>query len=473
VDRTQTLSMADDAGASGALAGPHLFLVLESHRIAAPPARVRLSGLDEIDIGRGAERRIERASAGDPQEKSLVIRAPDPWMSGAHARLIRALDRWVIEDAGSKNGSLLNGAPLTGRATLEDGDLIELGHTFFVFRQAISALSSDPAIIDLADRPAPAPGLATLSPDLERKFEKLAAVAPSSVPVILEGETGTGKEVIARAIHALSGRRGDFVAVNCGALPATLIEGELFGHRRGAFSGATDDRPGLIRAADGGSLLLDEIGELPAPAQAVLLRVLEAREVLPIGATKPIPVDVRVIAATHRSLERMVEEGAFRRDLFNRLAGYRAHLPPLRDRIEDLGLLLGALLGRISNAAAPPALQPKAARALLQCYWPGNIRQLEKALGSAVVLAKGGAIGLDHLPEEVRAAAPEPVAADRAPSAGDVKGSEDAAARERLIAMLVEHRGNISAVARAMGKARMQVQRWLKRYAIDPERYRS
>jgi transcriptional regulator of acetoin/glycerol metabolism len=468
VDRTQTLSVADDTAGIDALDAPHLFLVLESHRMAALPARIRLAGLDEIILGRGPDRRIEQPS--DPKDKpiqnaqTIAVRAPDPWMSSTHARMIRALKRWVIEDAGSKNGSLVNGAPLTGRVPLEDGDLIELGHTFFLYRHAVRAIPGEPAILDLAARPAPAPGFATLSPDLERDLDKLATVARAAVPVILEGETGTGKEVLARAVHALSGRRGEFVAVNCGALPANLIEGELFGHRRGAFSGATEDRPGLIRAADGGTLLLDEIGELPAAAQAVLLRVLEAREVLPVGATKPVPVDVRVVAATHRSLDRMVEEGTFRRDLFSRLAGYRARLPPLRERIEDLGLLAGSLLARLGPpGAALPAIQPKAARALLQCFWPGNIRQLEKALSSAAALAKGGAIGLEHLPDEVRAAPADLIS----PPAG-----EDAAARERLVAMLIEHKGNVSAVARAMGKARMQVQRWLKRYGLDPERYR-
>ena len=458
--------MADDAGGSDVLEAPHLFLVLESHRIAAPPARVRLAGFDEILLGRGEGRRIDPA-----ENQGLVIRAPDPWMSSTHARMIRALKRWVIEDAGSKNGTLVNGAPLTGRVTLEDGDIIEVGHTFFLYRHAQRAMPGEPAILAMTGETPPAPGFATLSPDFERDLEKLATVARAAVPVILEGETGTGKEVMARAIHALSGRRGEFVAVNCGALPANLIEGELFGHKRGAFSGATEDRPGLIRAADGGTLLLDEIGELPASAQAVLLRVLEAREVMPVGATRPVPVDVRVVAATHRSLDRMVDEGTFRRDLFNRLAGYRARLPPLRDRIEDLGLLVGPLLARIHpsplGGAALPALQPKAARALLHCFWPGNIRQLEKALSSAAALAKGGAIALDHLPEEVRAAPADPGEAGGREATG-----EDAAARERLVAMLIEHKGNVSAVARATGKARMQVQRWLKRYGLDPERYR-
>ncbi|NUQ76363.1 MAG: sigma 54-interacting transcriptional regulator [Polyangiaceae bacterium] len=461
MDRTQTLSVAGDIGGIDAIETPHLFLVLQSHRMAAPPARIRLAGLEEMILGRGPEQRIEQ-----PNTQCIAVRTPDPWMSSTHARMIRALNRWVIEDAGSKNGSLLSGAPLTARATLEDGDIIELGHTFFVYRHALRAAPGEPPILDLAQHPAALLGFATLSPDLERDLEKLATVARAAIPVIIEGETGTGKEVLARAVHDLSGRRGELVAVNCGALPQNLVEGELFGHRRGAFSGATEDRPGLIRAADGGTLLLDEIGELPAPAQAALLRVLEAREVLPVGATKPVPVDVRVLAATHRSLDAMVEQGSFRRDLFNRLAGYRARLPPLRERIEDLGILAASLLSRIAPAgAALPAIQPKAARALLQCFWPGNIRQLEKALSSAAALAKGSAIGLEHLPDDIRAAPAEDKNQNPA-------GGEEAAARNQLVAMLIEHKGNVSAIARATGKARMQVQRWLKRYGLDPERYR-
>ncbi len=277
--------------------------------------------------------------------------------------------------------------------------------------------------------------------------------------MILEGETGTGKEVAARAIHALSGRRGDFVAVNCGALPAALVEGQLFGHRRGAFSGATEDRPGLFRAADGGTLLLDEVGELALPAQAALLRALEQREVLPIGATRPVPVDARVVAATHRPLDCLVEEGTFRRDLHARLAGLRLVLPPLRDRREDLGHLAAALLAR-AGASPLPSIDPRATRALLAAAWPGNVRQLEKCLTAAAVLAGGGPIGLDHLPAELRG--PPAASAD-----------EGAAQRDELVALLREHQGNVSAVARALGKARMQVQRWLKRYALDPEAFRA
>jgi transcriptional regulator of acetoin/glycerol metabolism len=182
--------------------------------------------------------------------------------------------------------------------------------------------------------------------------------------------------------------------------------------------------------------------------------------VLPIGATRPVPVDVRVIAATHRSLDRLVDEGAFRRDLHARLAGVRLVLPALRDRREDLGHLASTLLAR--TASPLPALDPRAARALLAAAWPGNVRQLEKCLAAAAVLAGSGTITLDHLPAELRGPPPPAAAADE----------QGAAQRDELVALLREHRGNVSAVARALGKARMQVQRWLKRYALDPEAFR-
>jgi transcriptional regulator of acetoin/glycerol metabolism len=193
-----------------------------------------------------------------------------------------------------------------------------------------------------------------------------------------------------------------------------------------------------------------------------LLRVLQEREVLPIGATRPVPVDVRFVAATHRPLDRLVEAGAFRRDLRMRLAGYRLYLPPLRERLEDLGLLVAALLGR-QEPTLLPALSPRAVRALFRFGWPGNVRQLERALSAAAALAAGAAIGPEHLPEEVRAALED---------VPGVRDDDDAVQREELVALLREHRGNVSAVARATGKARMQVQRWLKRFQLDPEAFR-
>jgi transcriptional regulator of acetoin/glycerol metabolism len=459
---TETLSRGD-AGADGdAGVAPYLFVVLDARRVDAPPARVALASVDEVAIGRGDARSIQVAG------QRVLLALPDAGMSRSHARVKRAFGGWIVEDAGSKNGTLVGGRPVA-RAELADGDVIEVGRTFLLFRRSLPFDPAAPALLDAASRPSDAlgaPGIFTLSPVFERALAALRRVAPAPLPVILEGETGTGKEVAARAVHALSGRRGAFVAVNCGALPAALVEGQLFGHRRGAFSGATEDRPGLFRAADGGTLLLDEVGELPLAAQAALLRALEQREVLPVGATLPVSIDVRVISATHRPLDRLVEEGAFRRDLHARLAGLRLVLPPLRDRREDLGQLAGALLAR-AGASPLPALDPRAARALLAADWPGNVRQLEKCLAAAHALAGGGAITLDHLPADLRG--PSAVSAASVARAPD----PDAAQRDALVSLLREHRGNVSAVARALGKARMQVQRWLKRYSLDPEAFRA
>ncbi|WP_437571577.1 sigma 54-interacting transcriptional regulator [Sorangium sp. So ce542] len=494
---TLSVSRGPEAPAGGR-SGPFLFLVLESHRPLAPPSRIALHEVDEVAIGRGAARKIEEgATARDGAVRRLDLRLDDPWLSSKHARMVRLLGRWVVEDCGSKNGSLVNGAPLR-HAELADGDLIELGRTFFIFRDALPHPPGAPPIVEASAGAAPAPGLASLLPALRDAFEQLAVVARSPVPVLLQGETGTGKEVVARAIHALSGRTGELVAVNCGALPRELVEGELFGHRRGAFSGAVEDRPGLVRSADRGTLFLDEIGDLPAAAQAALLRVLQEQEVRPVGATRPVRVDLRVIAATHRPLQRMSALGEFRADLLARLSGYVAALPPLRQRREDLGLMLGALLERAApERAAHLQIHPGAARAMLMYRWPANVRELAQCVTTAAVLAQGGTIEPRHLTEAIARAA------DRAGGGGgegeagrggevgregeagrDGEAGREGARREgeagrdgearraELVALLGEHRGNVAAVARATGKARMQIQRWLKRYRIDPEQFR-
>jgi DNA-binding NtrC family response regulator len=468
-----TLSISDGrrARGAGAVPRPHLFLALESYRPMAPPARFALAELEEIVIGRGTARSAQRAT-DNPQR--LLVRVPDPWMSSTHAQLTKVLGRWVLEDANSKNGTIVNGASQK-RAFLADGDVIELGHTFFLYRDAIPTVADDPPQVDAARLAPPAPTLATLLPPLMRSFDKLAQIASSPVSVVIGGESGTGKEVVARAVHHLSQRSGEFVAVNCGALPDNLIESELFGHRKGAFTGAVDDRLGLVRTADRGTLFLDEIGDLPPASQAAFLRVLQEREVVPVGAARPLPVDIRLIAATHRDLGSLVEKGTFRADLYARISGFKLDLPPLRQRREDLGLLIAALLRRLfPDRLERIGFDVEAARALFRHSWPMNIRELEKTLQTAVVLAGDLPVATEHLPDALRSAlddeAPETseeLANDSAPLSAD-----DAKRREELVALLAEHGGNISQVARVMGKARMQIQRWVKRFGLDPESYR-
>ncbi|MBI4508489.1 MAG: sigma 54-interacting transcriptional regulator [Deltaproteobacteria bacterium] len=472
-DTGDTLSFHRPPGGPGGSLRPlpQLFMALRCDEPLSSPSRHALSHVDEVLVGRGAS--FGSIRTFDDGIRRLTVRVPDRWMSSRHARILGHGEAWVLEDADSKNGTILNGAPLR-RAALRDNDLFELGHTLFLFRNGPVASSSDASPDMRVSELAPAaPELATFLDYLAHDFDLLAQAAKSHVCVVLQGESGTGKEVVARTVHALSGRTGPFVAVNCGALPETLVETELFGYRKGAFSGAVEDRPGLIRAADCGTLFLDEIGDLPAVSQAAFLRVLQEHEVTPVGGTRPVRVDIRVIAATHRDLAGMVTRSEFRGDLYSRLAGFTCRLPPLRERREDLGLLLGKILSRVApSQASKVTLSPEAARALFRHEWPMNIRELERCLDAAVVLSQGGHVDVPHLPETVRSS----LHATSAPSPSDEPAPDltqgDARLRDELVELLKTHHGNISAVARAMGKARMQIQRWIKRFGIEPVSFR-
>jgi transcriptional regulator with GAF, ATPase, and Fis domain len=426
-----------------------------------------LDDIDEVQFGRGA--REARRTTVDGK-RVLVLRVPDRRMSSDHGRLFRSATGWVLDDPGSKNGAVVDGV-LTRRASVGEGAILELGHTFFHFA---TGTLEDGASLDALDDElrAPVRTLATFVGSLARSFDSLARVAKTNVSVVLLGETGTGKEVVARALHEMSTRAGPFVAVNCGALPDALIEAELFGHRKGAFSGAVGDRPGLVRAADRGTLFLDEVGELPPPSQTAFLRVLQEQEVVPVGEDRPLKVDVRVCAATLRDLDALVDNGTFRRDLYARLFGVIIELPPLRERRADLGLLLRALLARVPNGDRV-RFAPAAMRALIRHDWPLNVRELEKVLTSAVALSNDGLVELEHLPATIRnpqprgTPAPGPVVAPP-----PVLDDEERALRDQLIELLQRHQGNVLAVAQELGKRRMQVYRWAKRFAIDLDAFR-
>ncbi len=434
-----------------------LVLVLECGRPRAGSVRYRLSELAGVALGRGAERRAEVTG------NELTVRVPDKWMSSRHARIEPSFGRWVLTDTESKNGTIVDGHT-TKRAVLTDGSLIELGHTLFVFFERLPIEAEAPALLELMPTEG-APGTVTLMPSWQHELTRLKQIASSEIPMLIEGESGSGKEVIARAIHGLSGRKGAFVPVNCGALPDNLVESELFGYKKGAFSGAQSDHDGLVRAANGGTLFLDEIGDLPPASQAALLRVLQEREVMPVGGTRAVEIDLRVVAATHRDLDDMVAEGSFRHDLFARLAGFRVEVPTLNDRRTDLGLLIGALHARMFPEEHP-GFDIDAARLLLRYPWPLNVRELEQALATAQVLAGVEPIRAEHLPDSVRTGrppgAPRPV----------VLSETDQKVRDQVVASLREHQGNVSAVARALDKDRKQIQRWIKRFNLDPGTYR-
>ena len=311
----------------------HLFLVLQCDRPLRPSARYCLRDVHELVIGRGSEREGVRVTPAVGGKTLLAV--PDAWVSTTHAVIRKSEDHWIIDDASSKNGTLVNGR-ITRTAELKDGDLIELGQTFFLFRKSLVTWATLPALVDAASLRPSVPGLLTLVPSLADELERVPVIAPSPVSVVIRGETGTGKEVGASAIHQLSGRTGPFVAVNCASLPDTLVHSELFGYLKGAFTGATEDRPGLIRGSDKGTLFLDEIGDLPSAAQAMLLRVLEEGEVLPIGGRRPIKVDLRLVVATHQDLEARGERSILRRRNVRRARGRPLRRPLRRHRVERI-----------------------------------------------------------------------------------------------------------------------------------------
>ena len=428
----------------------YLFLAMEIGRDVVGSARVRLGDADVVLIGRGDARRVTRGR--EEGAATLRLDVPDPWMSQLHARLARDGDRWTLSDAGSRNGSLVN--QVWADATLlHDGDVLELGGTLFVFRAALADGAADVLL------PPATAWARTVLPALAQRLTDVGRLAATDVPVVLEGPSGAGKEVVARGVHEASGRRGAFVAVNCGAIPGGLVESELFGYRRGAFSGAAADKVGLIAAADQGTLFLDEIGDLPIAMQPTLLRALQERAVTPVGATSPIPVDFRLISATHRDLPAMVAAGSFRLDLWTRLAGFTVELPPLARRREDLATIIVDLGARLAPGRAL-AFTADAARALLDHPWIGNVRELERVLAAALVLAGDGEIDLAHLPSGF---ADDPEEDDEPSS--PVADSGDPR-RDELIEALRAHRGNISAASRAIGRPRSQVQRWMRRWGL-------
>jgi DNA-binding NtrC family response regulator len=312
------------------------------------------------------------------------------------------------------------------------------------------------------------------APAMRDVYRIIERVAPTDATVLITGESGTGKELAARALHQHSRRgNGPFIALNCSALPADLIESELFGHVKGAFTGADRDRTGLFEAAQKGTLLLDEVGELPPAAQAKLLRALEERSITPVGATTTRKIDVRVIAATHRSLDEMVAAAQFREDLLYRLKVISIHMPPLRERREDIVPLAAHLAVQLAQRHARPALQlSDAVRAALVAYpWPGNVRELRNALERAVVLADGDRIEVSDLPAQItQKGGTLPAAEAVATGVPFIQAREralDAFDRSYLTAALEKHGGNVSATARYLGLHRQSLQKMLKRLQLS------
>jgi len=291
-------------------------------------------------------------------------------------------------------------------------------------------------------------------------------VAPTDSTLLLSGESGTGKEVLARFLHGLSARAdGPFFSINCGALPESLLESELFGHTKGSFTGAVKDKVGLLVAAKGGTFFLDEIGEMSPATQVKLLRALQEREVIPVGATQAIPVDVRIIAATNKDLEEEIRRGAFRSDLYYRVNVISLHLPPLRDRREDIPLLAHFFLDREGvkkGETQAPFLTEESLEVLMKYDWPGNVRELENALERAVVVSGGPEIRAEHLPERVVTAPTARLVEDTVPSNPSMEVIE----RAYILWVLQSEGGNKSKAAEVLGIDPSTLYRKLNRYGI-------
>ncbi len=410
--------------------------------------RVHCPGADEIArlvLSRSALTLGRVAEAGAWQ-------VPDGRVSRKHAEIVSEKDETWVRDL-STNGTFVNGERV-GERVLADGDVIRVGDSLIVFRHE-PADARDARIESLVGH---APSMRALRADI-------ALAAPSETSVLVLGESGTGKELVARALHDRADRSGPFVAINCSAIPESLAESHLFGHAAGSFTGAKAEHPGVLQRAHGGTLFLDEIGEMPLSLQPKLLRAIEERSVIPVGGTRAIPARARIVAATHRDLDQRVAAGTFRGDLFARLAGLVMHTPPLRARREDVLPLL-----RVFLRDGPP-LAPDLAEALLVHPFPFNVRELSK-LAEELALRGAGAERLELEMIESRLALPgrdddAPPPPRASASASAPPAPRDAPTRDELEALLATHGRNVSALARATGRSRRQVRRYLEQHGID------
>jgi transcriptional regulator with PAS, ATPase and Fis domain len=414
---------------------------------------------------------IGRSDAAD-------VRIKDPSISRTHA-ILRIGPPLCVEDAGSANGVRVGGRRLARGETAEIGlgEAVDLGSVTIVVKKrplAEALLASAGALLQSA-------GASASATPMQRLHELVDKVAEGTISVLILGETGVGKEVMAEAIHRKSPRaRRPFLRINCGGLSEALLESELFGHEKGAFTGAVATKPGLFETAHGGTVFLDEVGEMPLPLQVKLLRVLEDRQVTRVGALAPRLVDVRFVAATNRDLEAEVQRGRFRQDLYFRLSGVTLHIPPLRERRDEIEGLARAFLGAQPGART---IAPAAMELLLQYAWPGNIRELRNVIERAALLCTGDVIGLEHLPVDKMRAAMAAKAAEQAPApsseapsrpapSGGLKDEIDAVERRRILDALERCAGNQSEAARLLGISRGTLLARIQKYGLPRPRKR-
>ncbi|MCK6551425.1 sigma 54-interacting transcriptional regulator [Myxococcota bacterium] len=409
-------------------------------------------------LGRG------RTVIGRAPEGTSTIALPDETRcSRTHAFLDVERTHVLLTDAGSRNGCFVDGVR-THERELRDGDVVRVGDALILVRAIPD--DEDDAVI---------PELVGDAPSTRALRRSLALFGPAPASVLLVGETGTGKELAAEALHRFSGRSGPFVPVNLAAIPRELAESELFGHVPGAFTGAVAEKPGLFLEAHGGTLFLDELGEADPGVQAKLLRAAVDGQIRHLGAPRAITVDVRIVAATNRALRTAIDAGTFRADLYARLAELMIELPPLRARREDVLPILAEKLG----PSAPP-LAPDLAEALVLHRWPFNVRELTAVAKELTVRgARADVLGLDLVRHRLLASA-EGTPPERAQTARDAAHAEPSRRAERsgipsseeVIRALELHRGSIADIAKATGRSRTQVYRWLEHHGLDADAYR-
>jgi two-component system response regulator AtoC len=388
------------------------------------------------------------------------LRIDDPSVSREHAHVHFEKGRPIqVSDAGSSNGTRVRGKPLTAgqKVTITPGETFEVGSALLMiqspFEDSAAPEASESGSLVIEDR------------TMAGIYQLAERVAKSTINVLLLGETGVGKDVLARRLHALSPRADRaFLPLNCGSLSEQLLESELFGHERGSFTGAVEMKQGLLEAADGGTVFLDEVGELPMSVQVKLLRVLEERQVRRVGGIRSKPFDIRFIAATNRELADAVHSGQFRPDLYYRLNGISLVIPPLRQRVGEIEGLARRFVEESSQRAerdTVPTISPEAMAWLKSHPWPGNIRELQNALERAVLLCNGNEITLDHLP---------PTTGSGASKTGDHRAVDPDPERQRILDALDKCAGNQTRAARLLGISRNTLLARLDAYGINRPR---
>ncbi len=420
---------------------------------------------------RGTEHVMDKAvfRVGKSAENDLVLE--DQTVSRIHCEIVRETRGYLLRDLGSTNGTLIDGAEVR-EAYLKPGAVITVGKVELKvrpFSQRIETLPSE------SDRFGQAVGKSLVMREIFGLLERLSA---TDATVLLGGETGTGKDVLARSIHQASGREHHpFIVVDCGAVVGSLIESELFGHEKGAFTGAAAMRQGAFELANGGTLFLDEIGELPLDLQPKLLRVLETRSFRRVGGNRELTVDIRVIAASKRNLKMEVERGKFREDLFFRLAVVPIEVPPLRERREDIPILTETLLRAINSQDrdSPIGIARDALEALSGHDWPGNVRELRNVLERAAYMARASGqqeVKASHVPvgaPPLEAPGVGPRTFDPEKSYRQTKADWEQAFEKRYVSWLLDaHRGNISAAARAADMDRKYLHKLAKKHGLHP-----